>query len=151
VRHLGLSRSEIKAVVEALSRVPRARGVSTPVNTYDEGFGRLQASGFRKLSLSPAAMAKSALHRLQTTQTVPMAAEIGDGNSPLLVGANQWRGELNLAQDHDLIEQGQGQPIEFLLLTAHDELLAIQRGGAVGAEEIERAHGLLGMAFPVFP
>lgn len=117
----------------------------------DEAFGRLQASGFRKLRLASAAMAKSTLHRLQTTQTVPMAAEIGDGNSALQAGANQLRGELHLAQDHDLIKQGQGQPIEFLLLAAHDELLAIQSGGAVGSEEIERAHGLLGMAFPVFP
>ena len=61
------------------------------------------------------------------------------------------RGELHLAQDHDLIEQGQGQLIKFLLPTAHDELLTIQSGGAVETEEIERAHGLLGMAIPVFP
>ena len=117
----------------------------------DEGFGHLQASGFRKLRLSSAAMTKSALHRLQTSQTVPLPAEMGDGNSALQAGTNLLHSELRLVQDHDLIEQGQGQPIKFLLLTAYDELLAIQSGGTVGTEEIKRAHGLWGMAFPVFP
>jgi hypothetical protein len=89
-------------------------------------------------------MSKAAFHRLQTAQTLPMTGEIRDGNPAPQAGADQLRGELHFPHDEDLIEQWQGHPIEFLLLAAHHQLLAIEGSGAVGPEEIKSAHGCRG-------
>jgi hypothetical protein len=53
-------------------------------------------------------------------------------------------GELHLSHHQNLIQQGQTHAIKLLLIASHHQLLALDPGGAVGAEQVQGAHTAVG-------
>jgi len=53
-------------------------------------------------------------------------------------------GELHLSHHQNLIQQGQTHAIKLLLIASYHQLLALDPGGAVGAEQVQGAHIALG-------
>jgi hypothetical protein len=89
-------------------------------------------------------MAIAAIQRLKATQTLTSAAEIGNRNTPSQAGTDQLGGELHLSHHQNLIQQGQTHAIKLLLIASYHQLLALDPGGAVGAEQVQGAHTALG-------
>jgi hypothetical protein len=98
----------------------------------------------RQLRLTASPMAIASLQGLKAPQALPTTREAGNRYASPQACTDQLGGELHLAHHQNLIQQGQPHAIKLLLIASHHQLLALDAGGPVGAEQVQGAHTAVG-------